>query len=113
MSSAHASFAPTPSELALTNEIFKTADPQNLGIVTGTAAIGVFGGSKLSPATLGQIWGISDIDNNGFLTKKGVAIAVRLMGWAQKGEVVSETLLTKGQISASATLFVSALTSHS
>ena len=41
--------------------------------------------SNLPPSVLGEIWTFADADNNGWLTKKGVAVAVRLIGWAQKG----------------------------
>lgn len=92
MSSA---FNPTPGELALTNQIFIHADPQKIGIITGEAAVPIFGGAKLPAVTLGEIWNIADEDNNGFLGKKGVSIAVRLMGWAQKGEKVTKALVAR------------------
>lgn len=88
-------FTATPAELALVNQIFAQADTQKIGILTGDVAVRVFGGAKLAPTVLGEIWSIADEDNNGFLTRKGVAIAVRLMGWAQKGEKVSQALLNK------------------
>lgn len=88
-------FTPTPPELALVNQIFAQADTQKIGILTGDVAVRVFGGAKLAPTVLGEIWNIADEDNNGFLTKKGVAVAVRLMGWAQKGEKISQALLSK------------------
>ncbi|CAK5264864.1 unnamed protein product [Mycena citricolor] len=90
-----ASFNPTPAELALTNQIFATADPQKLGVITGEVAVGIFGGANLSPIVLGEIWQIADEGNNGWLSHKGVAVAVRLMGHAQKGEKVSPALLSK------------------
>lgn len=89
------SFTPTASELALVNQIFAQADTQKIGILTGDVAVKVFGGSKLPPTVLGEIWSIADEDNNGFLTKKGVAIALRLMGHAQKGEKLNKSLLSK------------------
>ncbi|KAG6332398.1 hypothetical protein ID866_6692 [Astraeus odoratus] len=88
-------FTPTSAELALVNQIFVQADTQKIGILTGDVAVKVFYGSKLSPAALGQIWGIADEENNGFLTKKGVAIALRLIGHAQNGEKVQKSLLSK------------------
>ncbi|KAF8556898.1 hypothetical protein OG21DRAFT_1408041 [Imleria badia] len=88
-------FTPTPAELALVNQIFAHADPKKIGILTGDVAVRVFGGAKLVPTVLGEIWNIADEDNNGFLTRKGVAVAVRLMGWAQKGEKISQALLSK------------------
>jgi hypothetical protein len=89
------SFTPSPVELALVAQIFAKADPQKIGILTGDAALKVFGGAKLPPTVLGEIWSIADEDNNGWLPRKGVAIAVRLMGWAQKGEKVTEALVTR------------------
>ena len=88
-------FTPTPAELALVNQIFAQADTQKIGILTGDVAVRLFGGAKLAPTVLGEIWNIADEDNNGFLTRKGVAVAVRLMGWAQKGEKISQALLSK------------------
>lgn len=88
-------FTPTPAELALVNQIFTHADPQKTGLVTGDVAVRIFRGAKLAPTVLGEIWNIADEENKGFLTRKGVAVAVRLMGWAQKGEKVSQALLSK------------------
>ncbi|KAJ7702399.1 hypothetical protein B0H17DRAFT_1044211 [Mycena rosella] len=90
-----ASFSPSPAELALTAQIFAHADPQKLGALTGEVAVKVFGGANLAPTVLGEIWQIADESNNGWLSQKGVAMAVRLMGHAQKGEKVSAALLSK------------------
>lgn len=89
------SFSPTAAELALVNSVFALADPQKLGIITGDKAVETFSGASLPPAVLGEIWAISDKENNGFLTRKGVAVAVRLIGYAQKGEKVNESLLDR------------------
>ncbi|KAL4244397.1 hypothetical protein ABKN59_010430 [Abortiporus biennis] len=88
-------FSPTAAEVALVNQIFAQADPQKLGVVTGDAAVKIFAGSKLSPTILAEIWTVADEDNNGVLTRKGVAIAVRLLGHAQRGEQISEALVLK------------------
>ncbi|KAH9857811.1 hypothetical protein C2E23DRAFT_720331 [Lenzites betulinus] len=88
-------FTPTPAELALINNIFAQADPQKLGVVTGDAAVKVLSGSKLPPSVLAEVWNLADEDNNGVLTRKGVGIAVRLLGHAQRGEHVSEALVNK------------------
>jgi epidermal growth factor receptor substrate 15 len=90
-----ASFSPSPAELALTQQIFAHADPKKLGALTGDVAVRVFGGANLAPTVLGEIWQIADETNNGWLSQKGVAMAVRLMGHAQKGEKVSAALLSK------------------
>jgi epidermal growth factor receptor substrate 15 len=97
-------FVPTTSELALVNQIFAQADTQGIGIITGDVAVKVFQGAKLSPSALGEIWSIADDNNDGFLTKKGVSIAVRLMGHAQKGQKVDRSLVNKREIYYSFTL---------
>lgn len=89
-------FTPTPAEVAFVNQIFTQADPQKLGLVTGEQGVKIFAGSHLPPGTLGDIWSLSDPENNGALTRRGVAIAVRLIGWAQSGETPSNELLEKG-----------------
>ena len=86
-------FTPTPSESALVNRIFTLFDTQKFGVLTGDVAVKAFAGANLSPTHLGEIWNIADEDNNGWLSRKGVSIAVRLIGWAQKGEKVSKDLL--------------------
>lgn len=88
-------FAPSQAEVALTNKIFEKCDPTKLGIITSDAAVGLFNATKLSAGVLGKVWSIADKDNNGFLTRKGVSIALRLMGHAQRGEEVSEALISK------------------
>ncbi|KAG5718666.1 hypothetical protein E4T56_gene16621 [Termitomyces sp. T112] len=88
-------YSPTPAELVLVSQIFNKVDTQKLGILTGDVAVKVFGGAKLSPTVLGEIWSIADEDNNGWLPRKGVAIALRLMGWAQKGETITPDLVHK------------------
>ncbi|KAH9048516.1 hypothetical protein EDB84DRAFT_1456393 [Lactarius hengduanensis] len=88
-------FSPTQGEAALVNQIFSKHDPQKFGVITGDVAVKVFGGANLNATTLGQIWGIADAENQGFLTRKGVSIAVRLLGWAQKGDALSADLVNK------------------
>ena len=88
-------FSPTPPELAVVSQIFSQADPQKTGVLTGDVAVRVFSGAKLPPTTLGTIWNISDEDDKGWLPKRGVAIAVRLIGWAQKGEKITKDLVKK------------------
>ncbi|GBE82518.1 hypothetical protein SCP_0409020 [Sparassis crispa] len=88
-------FSPSPQEVALVNQIFAQADTQKLGVVTGDAAVKIFSGSKLLPTVLAEVWSIADEDNNGVLTRKGVAIAVRLLGHAQRGEKVTEAMVNR------------------
>ncbi|THH31752.1 hypothetical protein EUX98_g2432 [Antrodiella citrinella] len=88
-------FTPSPAEVALVNQIFTQADAQKIGVVTGEAAVKIFSGTKLSPSVLAEIWNLADEDNNGVLTRKGVAVAIRLLGHAQRGERVDESLIQK------------------
>lgn len=83
-------FTPSPQEVALVNQIFTQTDSQKIGVVTGEAAVKVFSGSKLSPSVLAEIWTLADEDNKGVLTRKDVAVAIRLLGHAQRGERVTE-----------------------
>jgi epidermal growth factor receptor substrate 15 len=87
--------SPTQEETALVNRIFDKHDPQKFGIITGEVAVNVFRGANLSATTLGQIWGLADAENQGFLTRKGISVAVRLIGWAQKGENITGDLINK------------------
>jgi epidermal growth factor receptor substrate 15 len=86
-------FVPTQAEIALTNAIFAQADPKGLGAITGDVAVRTFAGAKLSPTVLGEIWDIADEDGRGRLSKRGVNIAVRLMGHAQAGTAVTPSLI--------------------
>jgi epidermal growth factor receptor substrate 15 len=88
-------FFPTPPELAVVSQIFSQADPLKTGVLAGDVAVRVFDGAKLPPTTLRTIWNISDEDDKGLLHKRGVAIAVRLIGWAQNGEEINKDLVKK------------------
>ncbi|EJT98522.1 hypothetical protein DACRYDRAFT_118778 [Dacryopinax primogenitus] len=82
-------------EQAFTNQVLALADPQKLGIVPGDLAVNLFAGSNIPADTLGDIWQIADSENNGFLTRKGLGIALRLMSHVQFGEKVDESLVNK------------------
>jgi hypothetical protein len=88
-------FTPSPGELALVSQIMAKVDPYKIGILTCDAALKVFHGSKLSPSVLGEIWNISAEGNNGWISREGLAIAVRLVGWAQKGEKITQALVDR------------------
>jgi epidermal growth factor receptor substrate 15 len=94
-------FTPTPSELSLTAQIFAKADPDKLRILSRDAAFNVFGGAKLHPTILDIIWSIADEENIGWLPQEKVAIAVRLLGKAQKGMNVTKASIIEGQCHAS------------
>ncbi|PHH81500.1 hypothetical protein CDD82_647 [Ophiocordyceps australis] len=90
--SADASADPAAPHLNLTHEekrvfgdLFKQADPENLRIVTGDAALGFFDKTRLDSRILGEIWQIADKENRGFLTPAGFSVVLRLIGHAQAG----------------------------
>lgn len=87
-------FFATDEEQTLVSRIFALAGDQVLGVITGDATVEVFAETvDLPPAVLGTIWNIADEANNGSLSERGLAIAVRLIGWAQSGEDVTSALV--------------------
>ncbi|KAG7452893.1 uncharacterized protein BT62DRAFT_879116 [Guyanagaster necrorhizus] len=90
-----ANFQATAGELSLVTRIFAQSDPKKTGFLSGDVAVRVFGGAKLPPTVLGEIWNIADDENRGSLNTKGVAVAIRLIGWAQKGEKVTPALVNQ------------------
>ncbi|KAL7821353.1 endocytic protein [Trichoderma aethiopicum] len=60
--------------------------------VTGDVAVQLFEKTTLDSTTLGTIWQIADIGNQGFLTREGFYVALRLVGHAQVGKQPSPEL---------------------
>ena len=87
-------FSPTPAELTLVSQVFFKADPQNQGFISTDVAVRLCSGAKISPVVIGEIFHISDETKTGKLSRKDIAVAVRLIGWAQKGEKITRSLLT-------------------
>ncbi|PHH66837.1 hypothetical protein CDD81_5969 [Ophiocordyceps australis] len=75
----------TPEEKRVFGDLFKQADPDNIRIVTGDAALGFFDKTRLDSRILGEIWQIADKENRGFLTPAGFSVVLRLIGHAQAG----------------------------
>ncbi|RDA92248.1 hypothetical protein CP533_5696 [Ophiocordyceps camponoti-saundersi (nom. inval.)] len=75
----------SPEEKRVFGDLFKQADPENLRVVTGDAALGFFDKTRLDSRVLGEIWQIADRENRGFLTPAGFGIVLRLIGHAQAG----------------------------
>ncbi|KAF4584327.1 EF hand domain protein [Ophiocordyceps camponoti-floridani] len=75
----------TPEEKRVYGDLFKQADPENLRVVTGDAALGFFDKTRLDSRVLGEIWQMADRENRGFLTPAGFGIVLRLIGHAQAG----------------------------
>jgi hypothetical protein len=89
------SFTPSQYELALTTRILAKAGLEELRILTTDAALKVFESTKVSHAVLSEILCLADENNDGIIPENGVAIAVRLLGWAQVGERVTKELINK------------------
>jgi epidermal growth factor receptor substrate 15 len=99
----------TPDEKRLYGQLFRIADSEQLGVITGPVAVEFFKKSGLTPALLAEvlsfeallteIWGIADTDNQGFLTQKTWSIALRLIAHAQKGEQPSSAMSDRRMLS--------------
>lgn len=82
----------TQAERGAYAHFFALADPSSTGVVSGSNAVSFFALSGLPSPVLGSIWELSDRDNNGFLTPAHFSIALRLIGHAQAGKVITEDL---------------------
>lgn len=88
-------FSPSEDEINLANQILLLSDCQRDGALKPDAAIDIFKGSGLSYHILRDIWSIADENASGDLSIYELAAAIRLMGWAQAGETLDESLLTE------------------
>ncbi|TIB83245.1 hypothetical protein E3Q06_02990 [Wallemia mellicola] len=84
----------SPSERHAFAHFYKLAEKGN-GIVSGESAVAFFSYSGLTPLQLGQIWQISDTNNNGFLDQQGFSVALRLIAHLQANETLTEDLINK------------------
>ncbi|KAH8926630.1 hypothetical protein BT69DRAFT_1347876 [Atractiella rhizophila] len=82
----------SPEEKTAFQYLFKKADTDGIGVVTGDKAVPFFSHSNLPPYLLGEIWQMSDDDNKGFLTEDGFFLACRLIGHAQSGSKPSASI---------------------
>ncbi|KAL9620296.1 MAG: hypothetical protein Q9160_005195 [Pyrenula sp. 1 TL-2023] len=76
----------SPEEKRYYGQLFRAADPDGFGAVSGDVAVKFFEKTKLHADTLGQIWQIADAENRGFLTPAGFGVVLRLIGHAQAGQ---------------------------
>ncbi|TID14480.1 hypothetical protein CANINC_004768 [Pichia inconspicua] len=81
----------TAQELKFYGSIFQTLDPTNSGTVSGGVAKPLLEASGLPLTTLGEIWNIADSANKGYLDKTQFCVAMRLIGHAQSGQMVTES----------------------
>uniref|UniRef100_A0AAY4ATC8 Epidermal growth factor receptor pathway substrate 15 like 1 n=1 Tax=Denticeps clupeoides TaxID=299321 RepID=A0AAY4ATC8_9TELE len=70
-------------------------DPGNTGRVGAVEAAQFLKTSGLSDSTLGKIWDLADMEQKGYLDKRGFFIALRLVASAQSGNDISHNSLTQ------------------
>ncbi|KAK0389742.1 hypothetical protein NLU13_3315 [Sarocladium strictum] len=75
----------TSEEKRAYGQLFRQADGEGVGVVTGEIAVKFFEKTRLDSRILGEIWQIADRENRGFLTPAGFGIVLRLIGHAQAG----------------------------
>lgn len=81
----------TPSDQATYRNIFQTCNPID-GLVSGEAAKGVLLKSKLDYETLGKVWNLSDIDQDGYLDEDEFAVAMYLCHQIMEGVVLPDAI---------------------
>ncbi|KAH7058928.1 hypothetical protein B0J12DRAFT_378350 [Macrophomina phaseolina] len=82
----------TPEEKRVFGELFRQADTEQMGVVTGEVAVKFFERTKLPPQVLGEIWQIADTENRGLLTSSGFCQVLRLIGHYQAGKAPTPEL---------------------
>ncbi|KAI0362738.1 EF-hand [Trametes cingulata] len=93
---AIAEYSPTTEEASLVDWVMSIGDPERTGKINPQTATRIFSASNLPPDALARIWEIASVDSkDGLLDKQGVGVALRLIGHAQKGEVVTEALVKR------------------
>ncbi|KAI0542068.1 hypothetical protein GGR58DRAFT_453873 [Xylaria digitata] len=89
----------SPEEKRVYGLLFRQADTDNVGVVTGEVAVQFFEKTRLDSRVLGEIWQIADRENRGFLEATGFGVALRLIGHAQASrEPTSELALQQGPL---------------
>jgi len=89
----------TVDEKRVYGQLFRQADSNGIGVVTGDVAVKFFEKTRLDSRVLGEIWQIADKENRGFLTPAGFGIVLRLIGHAQGGrEPTAELALQSGPL---------------
>lgn len=91
------SFSATDEELELATQILvsRGCDATD-GVLQGDQAKEVFNRSALPFPTLRDIWSLANENGTGVLSKHEIVKAMRLIGWVQAGEMLSEKLLVVG-----------------
>ncbi|ORX79522.1 hypothetical protein K493DRAFT_99985 [Basidiobolus meristosporus CBS 931.73] len=81
-----------PEEKAKYDRLFATVDLTNKGYITGEEAVQYFSRSKLSEATLAQIWDLADISQNGQLNREEFAVSLHLIQMKLSGSELPPVL---------------------
>ncbi|KAM6919706.1 epidermal growth factor receptor substrate 15-like 1 isoform 2-T2 [Lycodopsis pacificus] len=68
---------------------YRQLDPGNTGRISAGDAAQFLKKSGLSDSTLGKIWDLADSERKGYLDRRGLFIAVRLVASAQSGNDIS------------------------
>lgn len=72
-------WAITPADKTRFDQLYADLDKTNKGFITGEEAVPFLSQSSLSEEALAQIWDLSDINSQGFLTKDTFAVAMYLI----------------------------------
>ncbi|KAI2467789.1 hypothetical protein F4781DRAFT_297585 [Annulohypoxylon bovei var. microspora] len=89
----------SPEEKRVYGQLFREADIEGAGIVTGDVAVKFFEKTRLDSRVLGEIWQVADNENRGFLTPVGFGLVLRLIGHAQAGrEPTPEMAMQQGPL---------------
>ncbi|KAF9477811.1 hypothetical protein BDN70DRAFT_90513 [Pholiota conissans] len=88
-------FLASDEEVELARQLLKVAECEQAGALHADVAVDIFGRSRLTVEQLRDIWNLADKNGSGDLSIEELAMAIRLMGWAQAGESLHENLLHK------------------
>eukprot|EP00930_Biecheleria_cincta_P057418 TRINITY_DN43357_c0_g1_i1.p1 TRINITY_DN43357_c0_g1~~TRINITY_DN43357_c0_g1_i1.p1 ORF type:complete len:747 (+),score=142.11 TRINITY_DN43357_c0_g1_i1:52-2292(+) len=75
----------TAQESEYYSQLLTHVDPAGTGYIDGAGGAGFLGASGLPRETLQHIWGIADVNGQGYLSVEGFFVACRLVAWAQAG----------------------------
>ena len=87
------SFSPPHNQAALFDSLFRAADRNNTGMVSGVDGAGFLRRSGLPEGTLCTVWAIADSNGSGFLTRQEFNVALRLVAMAQSNLPVTRESL--------------------
>ncbi|EFY95686.1 EH domain protein [Metarhizium robertsii] len=89
----------SPEEKRVYAQLFRQADAEGAGFVTGDAVVALAEKTRLRNDQCQTIWQIADSEDRGFLTPTGFSVFLRLIGHAQAGrEPTAELALQQGPI---------------